>query len=225
MPKLFSETSEPSKITGFFFIRVVLKENKLCSFWCTIMLCHLPLSPHPAGPGYLGIAARAACQPQSAKLTAQSFHTNRKPCLVHLIPKGWQKAGGNAECKWSLQRAVATSPLYHVSCVWWSKREETRTSAANCWGLLERFRALWDSLEESSEAVRQQDVCWAIQDSAAAVATAALAALVLTAATVTAGPGLEAFIFWLCARIFLENESRKKELVHFNSLYLLQSWI
>lgn len=77
-------------------------------------------------------------------------------------------------------------------------------------------------------AVRQQDMCWAIQDSTAAIATAALAApniaaLVLTAAMVTAGPGLEAFIFWLCARIFLENESRKKELVHFNSLYLLQS--
>lgn len=64
--------------------------------------------------------------------------------------------------------------------------------------------------------------------SAVTVATAALTApnttaLVLTAATVTAGPALEALFFWWRARIFLKNESRKKELVHFNSLYLLQS--
>ena len=77
-------------------------------------------------------------------------------------------------------------------------------------------------------AARQEDVRWALQDSAAAIATAALTtpnttALVLTAAAVTAGPALEALFFWLCARIFLKNESRKKELVHFNSLYLLQS--
>lgn len=51
------------------------------------------------------------------------------------------------------------------------------------------------------KAMRQEDVRWPLQDSVAAVATAALTApnttaLVLTAATVTAGPALEALFFW-----------------------------
>lgn len=51
-------------------------------------------------------------------------------------------------------------------------------------------------------AARQEDECWTLQDSAAAAATAALAApnitaLGFTAATVTAGPGLEALFYFL----------------------------
>lgn len=64
----------------------------------------------------------------------------------------------------------------------------------------EGFPVTWNSLEESSMAMRQEDMRWPLQGSAAAVATAALTApntmaLVLTAATVTAGPALEALFF------------------------------
>jgi len=51
-------------------------------------------------------------------------------------------------------------------------------------------------------AVRQEDMRWVLQDSAVAVSTAAMTAcntkaLVLTAATLTAGPALEALFFFL----------------------------
>lgn len=46
-------------------------------------------------------------------------------------------------------------------------------------------------------AARQEDECWALQDSAtSALAALNIMALVLTAATVTAGPGLEALFFF-----------------------------
>lgn len=63
MPKLFSESSKPSKITIFHLIRIILKENKLCSSWCTIMPCHPPLSAHPAGSGSSGTAQRCLPAP------------------------------------------------------------------------------------------------------------------------------------------------------------------
>lgn len=80
----------------------------------------------------------------------------------------------------------------------------------------EGFLAPWNSLEESSMAARQEDVHWALQDSAAAVVTAALTApntmaLVLTAATVTAGPALEALFFLVECQNFPEEWKQKKK--------------
>lgn len=64
-------------------------------------------------------------------------------------------------------------------------------------------------------AMRQEDTCWVLPDSAADIATTALTtpntmALVLTAAVVTAGPALEALFFGSVPEFFLKNESRKK---------------
>lgn len=63
--------------------------------------------------------------------------------------------------------------------------------------------------------MRQEDTCWVLPDSAAAIGTTALTApnimaLVLTAAVVTAGPALEALLFGSVPEFFLENEGRKK---------------
>lgn len=212
------------------------------------------------------------------------------PVLCALISCGWQKADGNAECKWSdlapwggeglppcpvdeggtlfsrwqnkdhqilwlqrahtwhlLQPATSIHPcklpqsLFYFWVFWVLKRRVGRT----CLGEKEQtqqgltaelrfaamgFPTLWNSLEESSTATRQGDMSWALQDSAAVLATAALTApstttLILTAATVTVGPALEALFFGIMPEFSWRMKAGKKELVHFNSLYLLQSWI
>lgn len=65
-------------------------------------------------------------------------------------------------------------------------------------------------------AVRQENVRWALQDPAATVTTAAptapnTAALVLTAATVTAGPALEALFFLVACQKFPEERKQEKK--------------
>lgn len=89
-------------------------------------------------------------------------------------------------------------------------REEQRQ-----WGLTaewrfagEGFPAPWNSLQES-RAVRQEDLCWALQGSAAAIATAPMTApntmsLVLTAAMVTAGPSTGRHFFLVACQNFPE---------------------
>lgn len=71
------------------------------------------------------------------------------------------------------------------------------------WGLTPEWRfagkglpAPQNSLKES-RAVRQQDVCWALQGPAAAIATAPnMRSLVPTAEMVTAGPSTGRHFFW-----------------------------
>lgn len=87
--------------------RFLLHQSRLKREQTVQLLVHnyaLPSSPFstPSWAWILGYCCQSCLPaPFGQKLTAQSFHTNRKPCLVRLIPQDWQKAGGNAECKWS----------------------------------------------------------------------------------------------------------------------------
>lgn len=92
-------------------------------------------------------------------------------------------------------------------------REEQRQ-----WGLTaewrfagEGFPAPWNCLKET-RAVRQKDVCWALQGSAATIATAPnTRSLVPTAAMVTAGPSTGRNLFLVVCQNFPEERKQDKK--------------